>query len=401
MDEEQRVADHDGEMHEVVDLGDGNINEVEEVDMDEEGVIEDGLTTEENRDDSTCTFSGHKDPVFCIKFNPVNNALIATGGQDDSAFLWNSTSGEIVFKCTGHKDSVTQIDFSNDGALLATGDMAGFIQVWQISTKECIWSFEVSDLEWLGWHYGTRVLFASDVEGTVWMWKVLSGDCKTYSNAGVAATCCRLLPGGSSLMTGYSNGVLKIWDLSSSSCKLTISGNDSHQAAITCMAVLHKTPEENNHCISGSVNGSVHLYDYKSGKLLKRFDCSGGGGEGEECSVEDVSLCSSRPLAAVATNIGDIFVLDLRSQTTLHKINTEQVPVTKVEWYIDSPLLYAADAAGVVSLWDGRTGESTAKFYGHIAEIHDIAVSRHGVVFASASEDGTAKVYAVSADTPS
>ena len=53
-----------------------------------------------------------------------------------------------------------------------------------------------------------------------------------------------------------------------------------------------------------------------------------------------------------------------------------QVPVTKVQWYTDSPLLYAADVAGVVSLWDGRTGESTGKFYGHIAEIHDLAVSK-------------------------
>lgn len=43
---------------------------------------------------------------------------------------------------------------------------------------------------------------------------------------------------------------------------------------------------------------------------------------------------------------------------------------------MDSPLLYAADASGVVSLWDGRTGESTAKFYGHVAEIHDFAVSK-------------------------
>ena len=50
--------------------------------------------------------------------------------------------------------------------------------------------------------------------------------------------------------------------------------------------------------------------------------------------------------------------------------------MTRVQWYIDSPLLYATDVSGVVSLWDGRTGESTAKFYGHIAEIHDLAVSK-------------------------
>lgn len=74
------------------------------------------------------------------------------------------------------------------------------------------------------WHFGTKVLFASDVDGMVWMWKIPSGDCKTFSNAGVAASCCQLLPGGSSLVTGYANGILKVWDLASGTCKITISG---------------------------------------------------------------------------------------------------------------------------------------------------------------------------------
>lgn len=47
----------------------------------------------------------------------------------------------------GHKDSVAQVSFSHDGALMASGDMSGLIQVWHISTKELIWSFEVADLE--------------------------------------------------------------------------------------------------------------------------------------------------------------------------------------------------------------------------------------------------------------
>ena len=41
------------------------------------------------------------EPVFCIEFNPINHALVATGGQDDIAYIWNSVSGEEVLKCTG------------------------------------------------------------------------------------------------------------------------------------------------------------------------------------------------------------------------------------------------------------------------------------------------------------
>ena len=48
---------------------------------------------------------------------------------------------------TGHKDSVTCAGFSHDAALVATGDMGGMVQVWRVSSKQQIWSFEVGDLE--------------------------------------------------------------------------------------------------------------------------------------------------------------------------------------------------------------------------------------------------------------
>ena len=51
------------------------------------------------------------------------------------------------FVSTGHKDSVTCAVFSHDSSMVASGDMGGLIKVWNIETKEEIWSFEVADLE--------------------------------------------------------------------------------------------------------------------------------------------------------------------------------------------------------------------------------------------------------------
>ena len=80
-------------------------------------------------------------------------------------------------------------------------------------------------LQWMTWHGRANVLFAADSEGTVWMCKVPAGDCKTYSNVWVAATCCHLLPNNTELVAAYSNGVIKLWDLMSATCKVTISGS--------------------------------------------------------------------------------------------------------------------------------------------------------------------------------
>ena len=47
----------------------------------------------------------------------------------------------------GHKDSVTCTGFSYDGKYVSTADMAGTIQVWNVSTGDLKWSFECGDLE--------------------------------------------------------------------------------------------------------------------------------------------------------------------------------------------------------------------------------------------------------------
>jgi WD40 repeat protein len=61
--------------------------------------------------------------------------------------------GKLEFKtclllfAAGHKDSVTCAGFSHDSTLVATGDMSGLLKVWQVDTKEEVWSFEAGDLE--------------------------------------------------------------------------------------------------------------------------------------------------------------------------------------------------------------------------------------------------------------
>lgn len=72
--------------------------------------------------------------------------LAATGAEDDKAFVWNTVSGEILFECTGHTDSVTFADFNYDDSYLATGDMNGIVQIWKINDKQCVWNFDMGDM---------------------------------------------------------------------------------------------------------------------------------------------------------------------------------------------------------------------------------------------------------------
>lgn len=77
-----------------------------------------------------------------------------TGGQDDLAYLWNSTTGMITLKCTGHTDSVIYAEFNHDDTYLATGDMEGHIQLWRLSDNVSCWQGNIDNL-----HVSKHVFF--------------------------------------------------------------------------------------------------------------------------------------------------------------------------------------------------------------------------------------------------
>lgn len=41
--------------------------------------------------------------VFCVSLDPKTNTLAVTGGEDDKAFVWRLSDGELLFECAGER----------------------------------------------------------------------------------------------------------------------------------------------------------------------------------------------------------------------------------------------------------------------------------------------------------
>lgn len=39
--------------------------------------------------------------MFCVSLDPVTNSLAVTGGEDDKAYVWRVSDGEVLLECTG------------------------------------------------------------------------------------------------------------------------------------------------------------------------------------------------------------------------------------------------------------------------------------------------------------
>ncbi|KAG9349437.1 hypothetical protein JZ751_027880 [Albula glossodonta] len=405
--EENTVDIHgDEEIIETIDLNeteptaDDLAEEFEDVDFEEAGGEDDeGWETEDeemeaDQDDSELTFSKHIGSVFCVSLDPATNSLVVTGGEDDKAYIWRICDGEVVFECTGHKDSVTCGSFSHDSKLVATGDMSGLIKVWKVDTKEEVWSFEVGDLEWLEWHHSAPVLLAGTADGSVWMWKVPGGDCKTFQGPGCQATCGKILPDGKRAVVGYEDGVIRFWDLKQGNAIHVIKGNDGHQGALTCIACN----KDGSLVLTGSVDSQAKLINTATGKVVGLFSVEDGKAKGlkedeaDSNSVESVGFCNVLPLIAVAYLDGTLAIYDMSTQHLRHSCQ-HKAGIVQLQWEESSSVVSTCSLDGAVRLWDARSGSMVSEYRGHSAEILDFTLNREASLAVTASGDHKAKVF--------
>ncbi|XP_064077565.1 angio-associated migratory cell protein-like, partial [Macrobrachium nipponense] len=376
-----------GEVEEVIDL-DGSVYEEEE-DMEEDESIPDM---------SSVKFSQHKGSVFACSFS--SNGLVATGGEDDVAHIWNAKDGSLLYTCTGHKDSVTCLAISHDSNFLATGDMSGYIQVWKIAGFSKIWEFETGDLSWLAWHHGSHVLLAGTMEGDLWMWLVPQGNARTFPSYGSTSQCGAFLPDGKRAVSGYDDGSVRVFDLKSGELKCQFSGGLAHSGQVTSISV-HK---DNALVMSGSSDGTAKLFNTVSGKVVGTLNCdaaarSQAGDDDDdddahvENSVEAVSFCPLIPNIAVTSTLsGLVIIWDISTQVIRHTI-VQGCGTTQLVWHPTEPIVFAAGLDGVARVYDVRSGDLLKKYTGHQSSIFYMDILKDGTALATASDDGTCRVF--------
>ncbi|KAL3210837.1 hypothetical protein MRX96_036820 [Rhipicephalus microplus] len=168
-------------------------------------------------DNAEVSFAAHQGSAFVCAVSGDGRHIV-TGGEDDRGCVWQLDTGQLVFECGGHTDSVTCAAFNHDSTLVATADMGGSLRVWAVESHEQQWEFDIGmDLNWIDWHGQANVLLAGTVEGMVWMWQVPGGHCKNLVGPGTSCGAGRFLSDGRRAAVGYDDGSSRAWTWPASS----------------------------------------------------------------------------------------------------------------------------------------------------------------------------------------
>uniref|UniRef100_A0A803KRK7 Angio-associated migratory cell protein n=1 Tax=Chenopodium quinoa TaxID=63459 RepID=A0A803KRK7_CHEQI len=287
-------------------------------------------------DDTVEIFARHSGPLYAVACSPKEATLVASGGGDNLASLWNIGCQDRVNELKGHSDTVSCLSFSKDGQLLASGGLDACVKIWDIfGNLKCTLQGPVEghEFEWVTWHSNARLVLAGCTDSTVWLW-----------NADDQGALLNVFCG--------------------------------HGDHVTCGGF---TPDE---------NGVLSVADIASGKVTSSFSP-------HSSSIQSIGHSLSMPWVATG-DADEKLVIWVLQHSACRNIFEYQDEITCLNWLGESMLVASGCGDGQIMICDTRSGEHVRSFKGHSDKIQQLAVSADNKFLVSGSEDATARVFDVS-----
>ncbi len=275
----------------------------------------------------------HLGPIRSVEFSPVDNSLVASGSDDNTAKLWNLADNTVV-TFSGHTDKVNSVAFSPDGQTLVSGSNDKTFKLWNIATEKLIATL-------------THI--------------------PVNRGAASIVTAVAFSPDGNSLVTaGYKT--LKLWNVDDQTETTTLQHEDWVSAIVFA----------SNGKLLAAVDGKkIKIWDVETKEVTTTL----------EADTEWVSAIAFSPDSGTFARggaAGQITLWSVSDWIVLGKISVGS-SVSDLAFSPDGKIL--ASAADSVNLWSVVNGEKITALTGHIGWVEEAAFSPDGTIVVSGGRD--------------
>ncbi|KAH7859217.1 hypothetical protein Vadar_033272 [Vaccinium darrowii] len=197
--------------------------------------------------------------------------LIATGGVDTNAVVFNRSSGEILSTLSGHSKKVTSVKFVGEGDLVVTGSADKTVRLWQGSENgnyDCkhVLKDHTAEVQAVTIHATNNYFVTASLDNTWCFYDLSSASCLTQvedTSSSGGYTSAAFHPDGLILGTGTSESIVKIWDVKS---QANVARFDGHAGAVTAISF-----SENGYFLATAAHDGVKLWDLRKLRNFRTF----------------------------------------------------------------------------------------------------------------------------------
>ena len=174
---------------------------------------------------------GHSGPVTSVCMD--GGSRIVSGSEDKSIRVWDIVTEKEVLKLEGHSDAVTAVAVSPDGKYVVSGSRDMTMRLWDVAG-------------------GKEILKLGDYTSAI-------------SSVSISPDCKRIVSG--------SRDVVRVWDvaggLGQASSELhEVLNSAGHTQPVPCVCLS----EDGSHVVSGSLDGTVRLWDTQTKHEYRRVE---------------------------------------------------------------------------------------------------------------------------------
>lgn len=290
------------------------------------------------------SLSGHTDQLTSIAFS-IDGSQVATAARDQTAKVWDATTGQELFSLDDHTRAVNSVTFSPDGNLLATGGEEGFVILWNAET-------------------GARI---------------------SVLNSGSSVIDMAFNPDGSRLVTVNRDRTVRVWSINARDSLFKLF---DHRAELTAVAYNNT----GSRFATVGKDSRVVIWNAETGSPLTSIDLELGEDiEGDAINGLAYSPDGSQLITAHESGVARLWAVE--STDFLMRFTGHTSALTDISFSPDGSRIITASADGTARIWNATTGQALFTLFGHVRGISAVAFSPDGSEIATASEDASARIW--------
>lgn len=282
-------------------------------------------------------YGGHSDSIEGVAISP-DGKFVLTGSDDQTARLWDLSTGKEIVQFTGHKDKVNSVAFSFDGKYALTASDDKIARLWDTTTGKEVRQF----------------VHTHKVKGAVFS------------------------PDGNYVLTGSSDSIAYLWDATTGGEIRQFVGHENNVNSVAFSS-------DGKYILTGSDDKTARLWDVASGEELRQFI-------GHTRGVLSVSFSPDGKYVMTGSDtIARLF--DTATGDEIHQFTGHADRIRAVAFSSDGKYVLTGSSDSTARLWDLTTGQELRKFTGHTDSIRGVAFSPDGRYVLTGSIDQTARLW--------